>query len=354
MSACFDQLVAVVEQCLAALASIQPNGGAQTKSASTKADYRKLSHSLLLRARYTEGGLAEVVQNTGRSTTFYKRVAALRYHCYSQLDALASELSLAADEAAWRELTPQFAALLDHMKALASIQQQGMTQPRRKRRSKRQALGGLPPDWRTALCHRGAGGKYAQALLVSALTGARPHELVKGIEVWRAYDEALQQDVICLHLQGAKVKSQQGQPNRFMTYAVDDANPLVAALVQHVGSQEEQRLVVQIAHGGNFTVEARRLARCLWPTHKHAITAYCFRHQWSADVKAVGDSDAVSRGLGHASAKTRRYYGTAGQSRSTDQLRPVRVEAERPIKGVSASVSVSQRSASSPGDSGGG
>lgn len=92
-------------------------------------------------------------------------------------------------------------------------------------------------------------------------------------------------------------------------------------------------MTVQIEHAGNFTVEIRRLAGRLWPKHPHTVTAYCFRHQWAADMKRTYAGDAVSQGLGHVSAKTRRYYGQAGQA-TGDGLRPVAIAGVRPIKGA--------------------
>lgn len=62
------------------------------------------------------------------------------------------------------------------------------------------------------------------------------------------------------------------------------------------------------------------------------ITAYCFRHQFAADLKANGDDEATCRGLGHISAETRRLYGTAGQASKGHRLRPLQIDAERPVK----------------------
>ena len=56
------------------------------------------------------------------------------------------------------------------------------------------------------------------------------------------------------------------------------------------------------------------------------------RHQFAADLKANGDDEATSRGLGHISAETRRVYGTASQASKRYRLRPLRIEVERPVK----------------------
>ena len=340
MSIANGQLLDLANQCLQGLDAVQPTVE-KSKALSTRLDYMRTVNGLLRQAKTNKRGLLEVLQDTARPSTFYKRVAALRYFCFVRMDSLLDDLRRLVGEVAVDGLAVQFSELLHQVQVLVCLQQQGMTQERRRRRSKRQALAGLPFDWRTLLYQRGCAGKYGLALLVSALTGARPYELVSGVEIWRQHDETLRQDVIHFKLMGAKVKAQQGQPERVISYASTDSNPLVVALVELLRNDlVEGRLFAQIENAANFTVEIRRLAKSLWPEHRQTVTAYCFRHQWSADLKAAGDADAVSRGLGHVSAKTRRYYGTAGQSRSADQLRPVHIDAARPIKGLNVMVPV--------------
>ena len=304
-----------------------PPGG---RSERTEAEYLRVAEALIRRAEDCPGGLVEVVQSTQRSSTFFKRMAALKFHCRRQATLHLTRLPEAA-ETEWPRLLEEMSALHRQLQALDMLLCQGMAQPRRKRKSKRLALKGLPFDWRIQLCQRGASGKYALALLISALLGARPSELAKDIRVWIAHDESLNQTVLCLHASGAKVKPQQGQPNRCVSYAIDDPDPLVRALRDELIQSGGKELLVSIEHPGNFSKEIQRIARSLWPTHPEAITAYCFRHQWSADVKASGDGDAVSRGLGHRSAKTRRHYGTASQARGAHCLHPVRIDADLPV-----------------------
>jgi hypothetical protein len=333
LSALHDVLV-LAEQCFVALQDITSRGGTfRSPSPASKLDYAQVARRLLNCAVAAEGGLTEVVQNTGKARTFFKRLAALRYHCYVELNALMQQSQQISDDAGYQQLQPKLAAHLTLMQALAVIQRRGMTSPRDKRSSKRQSLRGLPADWREAMYQRGQKGKYVQALLVSALTGCRPSELVRGIKVWKEHDKQLGKDLICFRIEGSKVKSQQGQPTRCISYVADDAHPLVAAMRAQLDAHGPV-MHVEIINAANFTVEVRRLAARLWPAHKHTITAYCFRHQWAADTKRLGDGDAVSRGLGHASAKTRRNYGTAGQANGPSQLQPIKIEADRVIRSV--------------------
>ena len=139
---------------------------------------------------------------------------------------------------------------------------------------------------------------------------------------------------IRFEIDGAKVKAHQGQPHRLIAYGAHDPHPLLEALRIRLAGRRE--LLVCIDSPVNFTVEIRRLARSLWPKHKHAITAYCLRHQWAADLKRHAATDSVSQGLGHASAKTRRHYGQANQASSRHALHPAAIEAERPVKPTTA------------------
>ena len=75
--------------------------------------------------------------------------------------------------------------------------------------SKRKALEGLPPTWREDFMSA-ATGKYADAPLASALTGARPGEVVKRITAWVQHDEALGIETLCLYVQGHQGR----RPNR--------------------------------------------------------------------------------------------------------------------------------------------
>ena len=208
---------------------------------------------------------------------------------------------------------------------------------------------GLPWDWREKLCQRSQAGSYGKAILAAAVSGCRPIELQMGIVIWRDYDETLQTDMINIFVNGAKVKGQhQGQPWRIIHYVATDDHPLIVATNKLLDQQEEPILHVQIPNPGNFTVEVRRLGKCLWPAHRHSITAYCLRHQWAADIKSTRSADSVSRGLGHVSAKTRRNYGQAQQASKAGALRPLAVTVERGIKPLSTKSPLSKARPSVP------
>ena len=80
-----DEMVALIESCRREMQAMLPADEFASLSSKTRQDYRQLGRTLLQRARYAEGGMAEVITATQRPTTYYKRVAALRYCLYADL-----------------------------------------------------------------------------------------------------------------------------------------------------------------------------------------------------------------------------------------------------------------------------
>lgn len=181
-----DEMVALIESCRREMQAMLPADEFASLSSKTRQDYRQLGRTLLQRARYAEGGVAEVMTATQRPTTFYKRVAALRYCLYAdlveQLKSLRSALSTRPmDRLQVMAIQAQLQQQRTFLREFDIARQSGPTDERRKRASKRQALRGLPGDWRERLYQRAAKGKYADAILVAALTGCRPEELRRGV-----------------------------------------------------------------------------------------------------------------------------------------------------------------------------
>lgn len=326
----------LVRQCQRLFAiAIGETGSSGRVTRRTAVDYAKLALSLVNRASHSEAGLMDVVQATSRSSTYFKRMAAIRYVLVRQHEQLLLEMSATPRPADFSDsdTTGKWQRHLDLLQQYHDQQKKGFIQTRRRRVSKRQALQGLRADWREQICRRSENGKYGLAMLVAALTGCRPAELERGVVISESGgSEEIGQ--INFMIDGVKVSGGQGQPHRCISYRSNDPHPLVRAIRQELeGRLDNGACRVQVEKALNFTVEVRRLAQCLWPTHPHSITAYCFRHQWAADLKRTQSTDSVSRGLGHLSAKTRRYYGQAGQSKGRF-LQPVAVTAERHIKSV--------------------
>ena len=91
MSIANGQLLDLANQCLQGLDAVQPTEE-KSKALATRLDYVRTVNGLLRQAKTNERGLLEVMQDTGRPSTFYKRVAALRYFCFVRMDALLVDL----------------------------------------------------------------------------------------------------------------------------------------------------------------------------------------------------------------------------------------------------------------------
>ena len=349
-----SDILRLVEQCRAAMRVVLPLGSEfEETSEKTRIEYVKLGLTLVKRATQNNDRLTDALLDTHRPTTFYKRMAAMRYCLWLQHVDLCNEMRESSlceggTDSIGVEFKDRLQRHLDWLTQYHAARCQGLPPDRQKRKSKRQALRGLPQHWREFLCKRGVAGKYNLALLTAALSGCRPAELVAGVYIWRDFDETLQKEVINIDIAGAKVKVRQGQPRRIIHFAASDNHPLIESMNQLLDQQDEPVLKVQIANAGNFTVEIRRLCKCLWPAHRQAITAYCLRHQWAADAKRTQSADSVSRGLGHASAKTRRNYGQAQQASKVGALRPLAITVERSIKPLSTKSLLSKARPSAP------
>jgi len=236
-----DEMLTLIESCRREMQAMLPADEFASLSSKTRQDYRQLGRTLLLRARYAEGGMAEVITATQRPTTYYKRVAALRYCLYAdlveRLKSLHSALSARpVDELQVMAIQAQLQQQRAFLREFETARQSGSAGERRKRASKRQALRGLPGDWREQLYQRAAKGKYADAILVAALTGCRPEELRQGVHIRRVDNPRSGMGEIRFEIDGAKVKAHQGQPHRLIAYGAHDPHPLLEALRIRLGS----------------------------------------------------------------------------------------------------------------------
>ncbi len=336
MNSDFHTLVTNVEQCIALISQLKSGKDETSKSETTRTEYLRLGLNLIGTSVNTNTPLIEVIQRASGTSTFYKRVAALQYYLFEKMRSLSARLPSATDEGIRKELCSKFDTLSKQLEEYIEIRKIGLKGHRSARRSKRKALARLPDHWRTLLCSEGTSGKYALPLLVCALTGARPKELQYGVQISARFFKERCQHLLQFNIKGAKVKPSQGQPNRVISYEINSENPLILALLKKldIRSEADFNQTVQIESAVNFTVEIRRIAKKLWPNHRHSVTAYCFRHQFAADTKAGFDANDVSFGLGHLSSKTRRHYGTRRQASKSEQLRPITIVAERELRDV--------------------
>ncbi|MBC3884521.1 integrase [Undibacterium griseum] len=300
------------------------NSSSNIPSEATLIEYQRLGRLLLQRAfTKNDGDLSKTINDTNSTRTFYKRIAAIRYFLVSYLKMIMSDF-ISAKEISGSEKEKRVNEVIKHIEQLEHVIPQfsklievGFIGIRKRKESKRSALAGLPFDWRERICERAKYGKYINALRLSAITGLRPTELKNGVDLWLDNDPSLECECLFISILGAKVKEGQGQPRRLLIFKSATENKIIQDLVDLVQHQFNKSFRIQIENTANFTCEIRRLAKDLWPTHKKAITAYCFRHQFSADIKKHRDAETVSAALGHISSRSQKSYGLASQSRSS-------------------------------------
>lgn len=285
-------------------------------SPQTATEYQKIGARIM--ALHSSGAQFKTIISESKTRSHYhKKLVASEFFARLDLlrileklhDTLKNERNDVHEEHDLQALESDLRKLCCSLEELTSTRSQGYVGPSRKRRSKRLTLSRLPDDWREQLYAHGKSGKYADAILVCALCGCRPAELQKGVSVSLEYDSNLQKPVLRIAIDGVKVSNTQGQSIRQINYSADSDHPLVRAMVHRVLANDTKSMLIRINSSINFTVEVRRLGRKLWPRISSDVTAYCFRHQFSADLKAAESPERVSIGLGHRSAKTRKFYG---------------------------------------------
>lgn len=193
-----------------------------------------------------------------------------------------------------------------------------------KSHSKRARLRGLPDDWRTQMY----GGlkensKYRDVVAVLSATGARPAEFEVGILIQRINDDSLR-----FTIQGAKTsEGKYGQAERSFNVKAD--RPELKYLLARAAGADGSMVVK--AEAGAVSDRVRQLSKRVFPQLRSAVSAYVFRHQMAADLKASGLTDAdVSAALGHSADDTKGAYGAAQSARSTGGV--TQVAGSRPVK----------------------
>jgi integrase len=192
-------------------------------------------------------------------------------------------------------------------------------EPVRKKKSKRQVLGGLPKNWRELVIDA-AKPQHKNAITVLSASGCRPAELAKGIDV------ASVDGTIVIVIQGVKVTEYSGQPQRIIL--LDPLlNPFARMLFDQL--QPDEAIIVKVNRWTLFDAVKSAVKRAGISKRKR-VTPYCFRHQFASDVKAEGLS--ASEALGHATNRTQSNYGQKGQAKGRSGVKATKVT--RPVRQI--------------------
>ena len=321
----------IVKHARALLASM-PESLASEK---TKAGYTRQFARLLMAGGSIEGVITSA-KDTQKIATWFSRKAAVTHGAREMIvgilaaqDLLQRDLrGVPTDDSRWLgwrakiKALKRFSRLLDAISKEEAIPIEG----RKNRHAKRVDMKGLPDDWRERIVERLP--KYRQAVLVAAVTGCRPSELVGGVQL------SIEGGMLIATIRGAKTTAKTGQPTRKLWWPPDCESPLVKALIKIVlEGQVVEGLEVRIKDARAFSGAVRAAGMREWSGRRSSITPYCFRHQAASDMKGSGtlSSGDISAALGHCSDVTKTTYGHRGMA-SGRSVCPVRVEAARPVR----------------------
>ncbi|WP_198370409.1 hypothetical protein [Roseomonas rosulenta] len=334
---------------------------ARSLAATTAAEYARVS------VRIQRHGWAVVLAGArSRSAHYVVRSAIGRWAAREGtevLDAAQHLLTAAQTSVSRRTVEALLARLDDAVHALEACRpavEGGVawtSQPHAKPgRSKRASLGSLPPDWRGRMLARiPEDGPYGLAVACLWLLGVRPRELVHGIRIRVTPD-----GVVLAAVRGAKVRDVDGEPPRGQPWrkiavqAGPGAELPLARLQRAVAHSDSGELTVAVPDARRLCDAIRAASRRALPRHSYVVTPYSFRHAWSADAKAAAGKevssaaasgtaaaapmDDVSLALGHASAVSRRHYGTRRQG--CEGIVLLGVLAARPLRGRQSSLQI--------------
>ena len=200
--------------------------------------------------------------------------------------------------------------------------------------SKRSRLRGLSVNWRTQMFQGVKGtSKYKDVVAVLSATGARPSEFENGISVALESTGSLRFTIVGTKTHGGKY----GQAERSFSVKADRLE--LEYLANRINENGGPMSVTAAA--GALSDKIRQLSEKVFPTLRSSVSAYVFRHQVAADLKASGLPDEeVSAALGHSSDETKRYYGTAQSARAPGGVsgirasQPVRTKTREKLRGL--------------------
>ena len=273
--------------------------------------------------------IIQIVQQSKTITTLRKYARSVRHASINNLNKHLNKIEEAQRCGNWLEVekivsTPEFKALTELSGMLPADYRENWG-PIKKRKSKKTSLSRLPKDWREKMVEKSEG-QFKIPMMIAFLTGVRPEELQKGVQV------KLFNNCLYVHIKGAKVKENAGQEYRQFKLAYHPLTDLLIKLLEENGQSE---MLVKVDKGNSVTTHMRAVGKKIWPKRKESITAYTARHAMAADCKSAivngADPDLVSKVLGHCVDKTASFYGNRFQSGGTSVV-PSDVQVPRAVR----------------------
>jgi hypothetical protein len=280
--------------------------------------------------------LWSAICRTSSKSTYRRRVAAVMHCCrYQLLEALRSQdaAQRAGDMSSLREHVSIIEGVIGVINIVERHRGECPLETTVRRKSKRSDLKKLPNNWREQLYKQLKFSRYSLAYLVEAVSGCRPGELEKGVNVICTEEGRL---VIRID-NGVKVTKEKGQPWREISYQLGQGDhPLIKALFDACRKPEdvgEVEIVVRIEKSTNWRAALSSAGQKLWPQLPFRICPYHLRNAAASDFKRSDLSDEkVSAALGHCVNKTASLYGQFQIGHGGKGLNPVMIRAARSVQ----------------------
>lgn len=281
----------------------------------TAADYREKADHILLEMRTKKSTVKQVLGRYAPvSRSFFAMRAALVWHCKTECRSLLSDQDVLqrreGHSAEWLKVVGMVEHCLKIIEMIQGIRAEDLLaisgEPKRPKHSKRRDLAKLPKDWKQRMLERSVRSPlYGLPTIVSAATGCRPEELVKGVNL--KMDGS---DVVAMVL-GAKVSEDSGQEWREFKLR---SSALPTACVEQI--KAAGTLTVSIRCPDAFRAHLTRLSAELFPG-KPAATGYSFRHSLAEDLRESGwKAEDIAAVLGQTVSETQSQYGRRKRSGS--------------------------------------
>lgn len=268
------------------------------------------------------------------SRSFYAMRAALVWHCKQECHSLLSDQDVLQHREGrsveWLKVVGMLEHSLKIIQMVEGIRAEDMLaitgEQKQAKHSKRKDLPKMPKDWKERMLRRGAQSpRYGLPTLVSAVTGCRPEELVKGVDL--QFDG----NGIVAKILGAKVSEYSGQEWRQFKLQPGVLLPELVEQIKAAGT-----LTVSIESTDAFRTHLTRLSAELFPG-KPAVTGYSFRHSLAEDLREAGwTAEELAGVLGQAVSETQMFYGRRRRSGTREPqaitIDKTSVETARPVR----------------------
>lgn len=263
--------------------------------------------SVATQQRYRREGVKyfhalDLIERTTRKATFYHRKAALEFYAAEELIDAVRDNAIERVRYAVDVLRLMSSKFSDE-NTIGDMRTCPIVQSGRKN-SKRRSLDGLPDNWRELFLSDVQGQKRDWILLLAA-AGLRPAEIALGVFV-----EPHSRGVV-IKVHGAKVTEKSGQTVREIY-----VENVFATELAHAGPR-----MITAASANLISQYICRRSKGIFGRKTNSVSAYSFRHQFAADVKASELSSLeMSAVLGHSAEFTKKHYGHRNQARAKGKI----------------------------------